>query len=59
MTVRTPIESRTRSVPVWALAFTVVVLVIGGVYAGGNLSGENPPIIGDRASTPAARRSRS
>lgn len=47
MTVQTPIESRTRSVPVWALAFTVVVLVIGGVYAGGNLSGENPPIIGE------------
>jgi mono/diheme cytochrome c family protein len=47
MTVRTPIESRTRSIPVWALAFTVVVLVIGGVYAGGNLSGENPPIIGE------------
>jgi len=46
MSVRTPIETRSRAIPVWAVAFTVVVFIVGGVYFAGNLAGENPPIGG-------------
>lgn len=46
MSIRTPIESRTRALPAWAVAFSVLVLVVGGVYFAGNVSGENPPIAG-------------
>jgi mono/diheme cytochrome c family protein len=45
MTVRTPIESRSRGVPSWALGITAFVFLVGGVYFAGNLSGENPPIV--------------
>jgi len=46
MSVRTPIASRTRALPVWALVFSAVVVLVGGVYFAGNVSGENPPIAG-------------
>jgi mono/diheme cytochrome c family protein len=45
MTVHTPIESRTRGIPGWALGLTVFVLLVGAVYFAGNLTGENPPIV--------------
>jgi mono/diheme cytochrome c family protein len=45
MTPHTPIQART-GLPAWALGLTVFVLLVGAVYAGSNLSGENPPIIG-------------
>jgi mono/diheme cytochrome c family protein len=46
MTVRTPIEVSSRGIPGWAIGLTVLVFLVGGVYLAGNLSGENPPIIG-------------
>ena len=46
MTVRTPIETRSRALPVWSVAITVVVFIAGGLYFAGNLAGENPPIAG-------------
>jgi mono/diheme cytochrome c family protein len=45
MTVHTPIETRSRGIPGWALGLTVFVLLVGGVYFAGNLTGENPPIV--------------
>ena len=45
MTVHTPLESRTRGIPGWALGLTVFVLLVGAVYFAGNLTGENPPIV--------------
>jgi mono/diheme cytochrome c family protein len=45
MTVHTPIETRSRGIPGWAVGLTVFVLLVGGVYLAGNLSGENPPIV--------------
>jgi mono/diheme cytochrome c family protein len=45
MTVHTPIESRSRGVPGWALGITAFVFLVGAVYFAGNLSGENPPIV--------------
>jgi len=45
MTVHTPIETRSRGIPPWALGLTVFVFLVGGVYLAGNLSGENPPIL--------------
>jgi mono/diheme cytochrome c family protein len=45
MTVHTPIETRSRSIPGWAVGLTVFVLLVGGVYFAGNLTGENPPIV--------------
>ncbi|HEX2142535.1 MAG TPA: c-type cytochrome [Candidatus Limnocylindria bacterium] len=44
MTVHTPIETRSRGLPAWAIGITVLVLLVGGVYMAGNLTGENPPI---------------
>jgi mono/diheme cytochrome c family protein len=46
MTVHTPIESRERGVPRWALALTGVMLLAGAVFFATNLSGSNPPIGG-------------
>jgi mono/diheme cytochrome c family protein len=43
MTVHTPIETRSNGVPAWAIALTVFVFLVGGVYLASNLSGENPP----------------
>jgi mono/diheme cytochrome c family protein len=45
MTVHTPIETGSRGIPGWALGLTVFVLLVGGVYLAGNLTGENPPIV--------------
>jgi mono/diheme cytochrome c family protein len=55
MTVHTPIETRSSSLPAWALALTAFILLVGGVYFAVNLSGENPPmaIPGASASVPA------
>ena len=46
MTVHTPIETSSRSIPPWAIGITVLIFLVGGVYLAGNLSGENPPIGG-------------
>jgi mono/diheme cytochrome c family protein len=46
MTVRTPIDVGSRGIPGWAIGLVVLVFLVGGVYLAGNLSGENPPIIG-------------
>jgi len=43
MTVHTPIETRSNGLPPWAIALTVFVFLVGGVYLASNLSGENPP----------------
>jgi mono/diheme cytochrome c family protein len=45
MTVHTPIETGSRGIPGWALGLTVFVLLVGGVYFAGTLTGENPPIV--------------
>ncbi|MEO8251894.1 MAG: cytochrome c [Chloroflexota bacterium] len=44
MTVRTPIESRTRGIPGWAVGLTATMFLAGAVLFATNLSGENPPI---------------
>jgi mono/diheme cytochrome c family protein len=46
MTVHTPIESRTRGVPRWALGASGVVFLAGALFFATNLAGANPPIIG-------------
>jgi mono/diheme cytochrome c family protein len=53
MTVHTPIPSRSRGLPGWALGVTVLVFLVGGVYLAGNLSGENPPIIAEPSASGA------
>jgi mono/diheme cytochrome c family protein len=45
MTVHTPIPTGSRGLPAWAAGLTVLVLLVGGVYFAGNLTGENPPIV--------------
>jgi len=52
MPAQTPIESRQTGVPAWALWVTLVVVLVGGVYLLGNLSGENPPFAMAGASPP-------
>ncbi len=42
MTVHTPIETRQSGLPRWAIALTVFVFLVGGVYLASNLVGENP-----------------
>jgi mono/diheme cytochrome c family protein len=54
MTVHTPIEARSSSVPRWALLLVVLVLLVGGVYLAANLAGENPPLAIPGASAPQA-----
>jgi mono/diheme cytochrome c family protein len=44
MTVHTPIESRTRGIPSWALAATGVMLLAGALFFATNLGGSNPPL---------------
>jgi mono/diheme cytochrome c family protein len=46
MTIHTPIESRERGVPRWALAVTGVMLLAGAAFFATNLNGSNPPIGG-------------
>lgn len=50
----TPIESRDRGVPAWALGLTVFLFLVGGVYFLSNLAGENPPFAIPGASAPVA-----
>jgi len=44
MTIHTPIPSRTRGLPAWALWLTVFLLLVGGVYFASNLTGTNPAV---------------
>ena len=53
MTVHTPIETRSGGIPLWALALTGLVLLVGAVYFGSNLGGENPPLAMPGQSAPA------
>jgi mono/diheme cytochrome c family protein len=46
MTVRTPIESRTRGVPSWAVGLSALMLLAGVLFFATNLNGANPPIGG-------------
>jgi len=46
MTVHTPIESRTRGIPRWALGLTGAMLLVGAALFATNLNGSNPPIFG-------------
>ena len=46
MTVHTPIESRTRGIPRWALGASSVMFLAGAVFFATNLAGANPPIGG-------------
>ena len=54
MTVHTPIESRSRGLPPWAIGLTVFVFLVGGVYLLSNLAGENPAFAIPGASAPVA-----
>lgn len=53
MTVHTPIETRSGGIPAWALVLTGLVLLVGAVYFGTNLAGENPPFAMPGQSAPA------
>lgn len=44
MALHTPIGSSNRGIPLWAIWLTVVVVLVGGVYALSNLTGENPTV---------------
>ena len=46
MTVHTPIQSRIRGIPGWALGLTGAMLLVGAALFATNLSGSNPPILG-------------
>ena len=46
MTVHTPIESRTRGVPRWALGLSAIMVLAGAVFYATNLKGATPPIGG-------------
>lgn len=46
MTVHTPIQSRTRGIPRWAMALTGVIFLAGALFLATNLGGSNPPIFG-------------
>ncbi len=54
MTVHTPIETRSRSIPPWAIGLTVFLFLVGGVYLASNLVGENPAFAVPGASAPVA-----
>ena len=53
MTAHTPIDARGSGIPAWAIALTVFVFLVGGVYLASNLAGENPPFALPGASPPA------
>ena len=44
MALHTPIGSARRGIPLWAIWLTLVVVLVGGVYALSNLAGENPTV---------------
>ena len=54
MTVHTPIETRSRGLPPWAIGLTVFVFLVGGVYLASNLAGQNPALAIPGASAPVA-----
>ena len=54
MTVHTPIESRSRGVPPWAIGLTIFLFLVGGLYLASNLVGENPAFAVPGASAPVA-----
>ncbi|MDQ2853299.1 MAG: cytochrome c [Chloroflexota bacterium] len=56
MSVHTPIESRTRGIPGWALGLTGVMFLAGAVFFATNLAGANPPINGTPAPSSAGGR---
>jgi mono/diheme cytochrome c family protein len=55
MSVHTPIESRTRGVPGWALGLTGVMFLAGAAFFATNLAGANPPINGTPAPSGGGR----
>ena len=54
MTVHTPIETRSRGVPPWAIGLTIFLFLVGGLYLASNLVGENPALAVPGASAPVA-----
>ena len=54
MTVHTPIETRSRGVPLWAIGLTIFLFLVGGLYLASNLVGENPAFAVPAASAPVA-----
>ncbi|MBA2264872.1 MAG: c-type cytochrome [Chloroflexi bacterium] len=54
MTIHTPIGTRSRGLPPWAIGLTVFVFLVGGVYLASNLAGENPAFAIPGASAPVA-----
>ena len=54
MTVHTPIETRSRGVPPWAIGLTIFLFLVGGLYLASNLVGENPAFAVRGASAPVA-----
>ena len=54
MTVHTPIETRSRGVPLWAIGLTIFLFLVGGLYLASNLVGENPAFAVPGASAPVA-----
>ena len=54
MTVHTPIETRSRGVPPWAIGLTIFLFLVGGLYLASNLVGVNPAFAVPGASAPVA-----
>jgi mono/diheme cytochrome c family protein len=59
MTVHTPISSRTRGIPRWALGLTGAMFLAGAALFATNLSGANPPIGGSGEPAPSGVPARS
>lgn len=55
MTVHTPIGSRTRGIPRWALGLTGVMFLAGAVLFATNLAGSNPPVGGTPSGSEGGR----
>lgn len=55
MTVHTPIESRTRGVPRWAVGLTSGMFLVAAVFFATNLAGANPRIGGTPAPSAGGR----
>lgn len=55
MTVHTPIESRTRGIPRWALALTGVMFLAGAAFFATNLNGSNAPLGGSPSPSSGGR----
>ena len=59
MTVHTPISSRIRGIPAWALGLTGVMLVAGAALFAVNLGGSNPQVGGSGGPSPSGGGGRS